>query len=339
MMGNMRLPGLDVVRSLAIFFVIGGHFFFLHTNYRTISFEGWNLFFQGICASLFLVSVPLFLLLTGYLNCNKCLSIGYYKGIIRIIVAYWVYCIISILYRHFFCGESYSVLVWIKKILNFSVVNYSWYIEMYIGLFILIPFLNIIYNNLQQKKGKQILILTFLILTALPPFINRVGYKFVPDNFVALYPVTFYFIGAYIHEYKFKFGKLKLLLILLFLCMLDPMINLIRGDARISVLGGRDSLFYTAIAVIVFLLFYDVDFKSKLITKISLLSLDMYLCSWIFDNLYYGYFKTRCFESQQQFFAFFPIIVPLVFFSSFGVAWLREKASLGLKRIFVKQSV
>lgn len=328
-----RLPGLDIIRSLAIFFVIGGHFFFLHTEYRNVVFEGWNLFFQGMCASLFLVSVPLFLLLTGYLNCNKYLSVGYYEGIVRVVVTYLVYCIISILYRDFFGGESFSVLVWIKKMLNFTVISYSWYIEMYMGLFILIPFLNIIYNNLPEKKDKQILILTFLVLTALPPFVNRVGYKFVPGDFVALYPVTFYFIGAYIHEYKFKFSKLKLSLILLFLCMLDPMVNLTIGNASISALGGRDSLFYTAIAVIVFLLFYDVDFKSKLITKISLLSLDMYLCSWIFDNLYYTYFKAHYFESQQQFFAFFPIIVPLVFFSSFGVAWLREKVNWGIKKI------
>ena len=97
----------------------------------------------------------------------------------------------------------------------------------------------------------------------------------------------------------------------------------------------RNGLFNTITAVIVFLLFYDVDFKSKMITKISLLSLDMYLCSWIFDNLYYTYFKAHYFESQQQFFAFFPIIVPLVFFSSFGVAWLREKVNWGIKKNFV----
>ena len=53
----------------------------------------------------------------------------------------------------------------------------------------------------------------------------------------------------------------------------------------------------------------------------------------IFDNLYYTYFKAHYFESQQQFFAFFPIIVPLVFFSSFGVAWLREKVNWGIKKI------
>ena len=332
MIREKRLAGLDIVRSLAILFVVAHHFD-LHTEFLITPFIGVNMFIQGAFASLFLVAVPLFLLLTGFLNTNKKLTLTYYKGIIRVLSAYLIYSIVTILYRIIINGEHLSVFLWLRQIFNYTAIPYGWYIEMYIGLFILIPFLNIIYNNLSEKKNKQILILTFLVLTALPPFFNQAGYKFVPDDFVALYPVTFYFIGAYIHEYKFKFSKLKLSLILLFLCMLDPIINLMMGNTYRFVLGGRDSLFYTAIAVIVFLLFYDVDFKSKMITKISLLSLDMYLCSWIFDNLYYTYFKAHYFESQQQFFAFFPIIVPLVFFSSFGVAWLREKVNWGIKKI------
>ena len=339
MIKEKRLPGLDIVRSIAIFFVIGGHFF-LHTEYRNAPFEGWNLFFQGICTSLFLVSVPLFLLLTGFLNTNKKLSLKYYRGIIRVLSAYLVYSIITILYRIVVNGATqFSVITWCLKVMDFTVIPYGWYIEMYICLFLLIPFLNLLYNSLKSKNEKLVLIGTFLFLTALPPMLNRLGYKLVPDSFMILYPVTLYFIGTYIHEYKFKFCKLKLSFILLLLCTIDPLVNLVRGNSFIFFLGGRDSIGYIVIAIIVFLLFYDVDFKSKLIMKISLLSLDMYLCSWIFDNLYYGYFKTHYFESQQQFFAFFPIIVPLVFFSSFGVAWLREKANWGLKHIFVKQKL
>ena len=73
-----RLPGLDIVRSLAILFVVAQHFN-LNTEFRQTVFDGTNLFFQGMCASIFFVAVPLFLLLTGYLNINKQLTIGYYR--------------------------------------------------------------------------------------------------------------------------------------------------------------------------------------------------------------------------------------------------------------------
>ena len=337
---NFRLPGLDIVRSLAILFVITGHFF-LNTDFFKSSYSGVNLFIQSVCLTLFGVAVPLFLLLTGYLNSNKQLSVKYYKSISRIIFAYLIYAFITILYRIYFRGEYFPASVWIQLILSYKVIPYGWYIEMYLCLFVLIPFLNIIYRGLKNWQEKCCLIVTFLVLTAAPPLFNRTGFHIIPEQFVDMYPITFYFIGAYIHEYKFKFSKLKLSLILMLLCLLEPAVNLLfRNDGIYSsFLGGRDSFYYILMSVIVFLLFYDVDFKSKLIKKISLLSLDMYLCSWVFDNLYYTYFKAHYFETQPQFFAFFLIIVPLVFFSSFGVAWLREKINWGVKRILVKQSI
>ena len=338
--GKKRMPGLDIVRSLAILLVVAQHFN-LHTEFRETFFVGINMFIQGVFASLFFVAVPLFLLLTGYLNMNKQLSFGYYKGIVRILEAYLVYSVLTILYRYFVNGEHLSIFLWIRQILNYTAVPYGWYIEMYICLFLLMPFLNIIYRNLDSQRKKQWLIVSFLGLTAIPVSINWSATQLLPAYFTSLYPVTFYFIGAYIHEYKPKFSKLWLCVILIILCIADPIFNSIvhlREDF-ISLFMIRNGFFNTITAVVVFLLFYDVDFKSKLITKISLLSLDMYLCSWMFDNLYYGYFKTYYFESQQQFFAFFPIVVPLVFFSSFGVAWLREKANWGLKHIFVKQKL
>ena len=329
-----RLPGLDIVRSLAILFVIAHHFN-LHTEFWVTPFIGVNMFIQGAFASLFFVAVPLFLLLTGYLNSNKELSVKYYKSVVRVLEAYLIYSLLTIVYRYFVNGEHLSVFLWLRQIFNYTAIPYGWYIEMYIGLFILIPFLNIIYKNLDSRKNKQWLIISFLALTAIPISVNWSATQLFPAYFTSLYPVSFYFIGAYIHEYKPKFSKLWLCIVLVILCMTDSVANSIIHfkDSFSPVFTGRDGFINTIIAVVVFLLFYDVDFKSKLITKISLLSLDMYLCSWIFDNLYYTYFKAHYFESQQQFFAFFPIIVPLVFFSSFGVAWLREKVNWGIKKI------
>lgn len=49
---NFRLPGLDIVRSLAILFVITGHFF-LNTDFFKSSYSGVNLFIQSVCLTLF----------------------------------------------------------------------------------------------------------------------------------------------------------------------------------------------------------------------------------------------------------------------------------------------
>ena len=46
----------------------------------------------------------------------------------------------------------------------------------------------------------------------------------------------------------------------------------------------------------------------------------MYLCCYMFDQLYYPWFEEHFFVSQAQFLPWFFVIVPLCFFSSYLVA-------------------
>ena len=105
-----------------------------------------------------MISVPLFLLLTGYLMRKKELSKKYYSGIKKTLSIYILASLACLIYKVLFLNMNYSLFGIIKDILGFSLAKYSWYIEMYIGLFLLIPFLNLIYNNLKTKKEKQTLI-------------------------------------------------------------------------------------------------------------------------------------------------------------------------------------
>ena len=58
-----RAVGLDLVRTLAILFVIAGHFA-LNTPFRQTVFEGVSMFIQGSANPLFATGVPLFIMLT-----------------------------------------------------------------------------------------------------------------------------------------------------------------------------------------------------------------------------------------------------------------------------------
>ena len=89
-----------------------------------------------------MICVPLFLLLTGYLMKNKELSIKYYKGIGNTLFVYVLASIACVLFKNiYYPNEHHNLLL---SILNFTGANYAWYIEMYIGLFFIIPFLNLI---------------------------------------------------------------------------------------------------------------------------------------------------------------------------------------------------
>ncbi|WP_252196529.1 acyltransferase family protein, partial [Bacteroides salyersiae] len=192
-----RNVGLDIIRSFAILFVIAGHFL-MNTSFNSSIFEGGSLFIQAVAKMLFIIGVPLFILLTGYLNTNKSINKKYYKGGVRVIISYLLFSLITIIFRKYYLHESLSWIQWGLKVLDFSAIPYGWYIEMWIGLFLLTPFLNLLYKAIPDQKQKLILIGTLYIMTALPDLLNRYGVHLVPGFWQQCFPLTFYFIGAYI---------------------------------------------------------------------------------------------------------------------------------------------
>lgn len=187
---SSRICGLDLIRVVAIFFVIAGHFFSLNTSYRYVPFTGVSLFIQGMMNSVFTVGVPLFMMLTGYLNINKTSSKKYYKGMVRVLVAYLFFSIVTIAFRTYYLGEELSLVQWGLKIFNYSAIPYAWYIEMWIGLALLAPFLNYLYHAIPTMKQKLLLIATLFVMTALPDLCNRYGVYLMPGYFAkACYPL------------------------------------------------------------------------------------------------------------------------------------------------------
>ena len=87
MQQSQRLFGLDLLRALAILFVLFTHFWG-NTPFLNTPFFGLNLFVQGGLYILVSSGVPLFLLLTGYLNFNKQPDITFYRHIYRVILSW-----------------------------------------------------------------------------------------------------------------------------------------------------------------------------------------------------------------------------------------------------------
>lgn len=324
---GQRICGLDLIRVCAIFFVIAGHFFSLNTSYRDVPFQGPSMFMQGMMNSVFSVGVPLFIMLTGYLNINKTPTRKYYKGMVRVLVSYLIFSLLTILFRVFYMGDDLSLLQWIKKVLNYSAIPYAWYIEMWIGLALLTPFLNYLWRAIPTRNQKTLLIGTLFVMTSLPDLCNRYGIYLFPAYFAqACYPLMFYFMGTFIREYQ-PVIKSWLGWGILSMAMVTPLFNVLivgGGSDVIQIAGGPGGVFLTWIAVAIFLMLYRKDVSvrpiKKWVTHCSMVSLEMYLSCYMFDQLFYPYFKEHFYVSQSQFLLWFFIIVPLVFFTSYILA-------------------
>ena len=216
---NTRNSAMDIIRIVAVFTVISVHFF-LHNGFYSQTVKGAEMYIMVLMRTFFSVCVPLFIILTGYLMSNKTLSKKYYSGIVKTLIVFVLATIVCMVFKTVKYGDPFTIKDFILNTLNFKGANYSWYIEMYIGLFLIIPFLNLAYNNLKDKKQKQILVLTMIGITILPTALNIFNFEnaswwldpkssdtfsaLIPDWWIGFYPITYYFTGCYLKEYGLK---------------------------------------------------------------------------------------------------------------------------------------
>ena len=159
-----RDSSLDILRIVAVFTVLSVHFF-LHNGFYSQTIQGKPMYIAVVMRTLFSVCVPLFMLLTGYLMSKKELSKKYYSGIAKTLVVFVISTLACMIYKNIAQGEILNFKTFILGTLDFTGSNYSWYIEMYIGLFLLAPFLNLAYGKLKSKRQKQVLLITVVFLT------------------------------------------------------------------------------------------------------------------------------------------------------------------------------
>ncbi len=341
-----RNVSLDIIRVIALFCVISVHFFKNNEFYSTI-IMGKRMYIMTLMRTFFMICVPLFIVLTGYLMNKKRICKKYYLGIVKVIVIYIFVSIVCIIYK-ILSGGNFSFTVAIGEILNFTAVDYAWYVEMYIGLFLMIPFLNVLWNNLETKGQKRLLIITFLLLTAIPNIINIyefgvVGWwktpiisndysKLVPEWWKNIYPITYFFIGCYINEFRCCIKKSLLLVLLMGSIIIFGTFNYYRSYGGIFLWGDWQTwgaLPNVVMTMLVFLLLLHIDFSwisekgKRVLGKISGICFGAYLSSWIFDATFYPILNTTV-EYMQDRMVYYFIIVPAVFLCSLLLSYILD---------------
>lgn len=323
-----RNPALDVIRIFALICVIGVHFFAQNEFYVSI-IAGKRMYLMTLLRNAFMICVPLFIILSGYLMSKKTLTKKHYWGLEKTISIYLIISIITIIYKAIFLKEVYPLKSIIFQILEFSGAPYSWYIEMYIGLYLMIPFLNILYNNLKTKKQKQALIFTLLILTSLPNIVN-VHRHILPNWWARIYPITYYFLGCYLHDFPLKISKKKLALLFFITVILFGSFNFTLSYGQNYINGAWQdwgSLPIVVMTLCAFSFIINLNFKkisetTKIIlAKISDLCLGAYLISYIFDQFYYRKLNAYVKEVPLRL-NYFILMVAAVLISSLIASWI-----------------
>ncbi len=199
---------LDLVRSLALVDVVSVHFL-LNSGFYSSPVVGVRMAAMVLLRAFTIICVPLFMLLTGYLVKGSVLR-DYYRRILPIAYTYIIATALCGVYAWVFLGDEPSILGFVWGLLGFSAAPYSWYVEMYVGLFLLVPFLSMLWDALEKRQRKA-LIATVLVVMYLPNLFNTFNLsdpgwwmdpqssgsvtKVLPAWWVGAYPIGYYFVG------------------------------------------------------------------------------------------------------------------------------------------------
>ena len=355
---DKRNSTMDMIRIVSVLLVMSVHFF-LYTGFYDQPMLGKRMFALCAMRTFFTCCVPMFLLLSGYLMWQKKPEKEYYFGLGKTIATYLLAGAACILYRALHMQKAYTLKTALFSFLDYSAAQYAWYIEMYTGLFLLIPFLNLAYHGLKNQKQKQLLLLTMVLLTVAPTLLNSFNLetpgwwaapnstealtRVLPQWWIGLYPVTYYFTGCYLREYGLQMKSRTLALLLGLTTLGFALFNFWRNYG-VGFQYGADILYnywygfqpYVT-AVLLFALLSRAN-AGKLpqgarlcLWKVSDLCLCMYLVSYIFDKLFYERLRAAVPVATDRIY-WAPLAIAGVFLCSLALSALL----LGLQKLLAR---
>ena len=307
-----RFVGIDIVKILACFLVVCVHFFLYSGFYNepiTQEFGQVAIYVRWIAYC----CVPLFMITTGYLMKNKTLSKKYYLGILRVLILYLIISVVCYFfdqhhypYKYDIYG-GYSPWVFIRGLFMFTDAQYAWYVEYYVTIFAIIPFLNLAFNSLKNKNQRLILTATVCLLSIVSQSLF-IGFnpdsqiRLLPGYFTRCYPIAYYFIGAFIREYP-PAPKLinKIYCFIIYAVSLTWLSSSTFQQSITNAEGGgiMKSWHYNdygswpvaVCSTALFLILFDIRSNNKVLGKIlkfiSESTFACYLISYIFDTIFY----------------------------------------------------
>lgn len=362
-----RDPAADILRCLSFCFVVCVHFL-LNSGFYQVTVASSRTLVMLIVRGLFINCVPMFMTLSGYLLCTKTLSVQYYKKIGKTYFSYVLASLACIVFSALHLKKTWTLRSVIVGILEFTAAPYAWYIEMYLGLFLLIPFLNLLYNNIPTQKWKRNLLIIGAVVVFLPSVVNVYNFDsadwwYLPSSSTdyveilpnwwghILYPVIYYFLGCYLREYKVRLNKWVNLFLIVYFVFLSGVYNYWRSYQVAFIWGAwcqYYSLFSLIVTGLVFVFFINRSYRkmpspvSGLLAKTAGLCMNAYLLSWIFDQLLYPALKEHVGAVEDRF-VYFLAVVPINIVLSLLLSYVLQvlqkvMTDVGVKMIgFVKK--
>lgn len=259
-----------------------------------------------VILSITIVHVNSFILLMGYFQYKNKFK---FNKVLDLLGTSWFYRIFIILVFILIFKETLTAGFLFLSLVPIDMNNNYWFINVYVLVYALSPFFNILIKKMNKKQHLALLILLFFCFSLLPLISGNS--IFSNDGHAPIQMIFMYFIGAYLGKYDIlkkgvfsKYSKNKKVVVCIIFFFICAILNLglIKIGAMMQTVNGSilqifgnsivaDRLNYGNPFVIIqtisyFMIFKNLTFKegkfSNLILKISPYCLGVYL---ITENL------------------------------------------------------
>lgn len=274
-----RESGADLFRILGLLFVNALHAC-LYNGFYSAPQDGFAIWAADSFRWLFYGCNAMFMLLTGYLKAHKPWNKNYYKGLVTVLIGYILTCVVSYPIRYFCIGEKDSLLIWAERFVTFS--NYAWYVEMYIGLILISPIINLALQKIESPRKLLFLAGSFVFVTTLH---SATAIDLVPNYWSALYPVTLYVLGGVIRKLKPQFPAWPCLLATALTAMGLGVVSVCTATKGFSTgfTQGYGGFWITVMVVALFLAVYRLNLGEKAGKVLA----------WLSAGVFEGYILSR----------------------------------------------
>lgn len=324
-MQNSKKIELMILRIIATIGVVFLHTCNTHTTNRNLFITSEQQFeFMAIGTASMMWAVPCFLMISGELLLIKDKPISFKiatnKYVKRVFLALITFGIPFSMMEIIVHERNLNLLTFIKAILN--VINgkswsHLWYLYALIGIYLLLPVIKIIIDNIEKCEFEKFIIVLF-ILNFVLPFIDlfagtSINFKLPITGYTLVYLLMGKYISDYVNLRNIK--VIKLFISCLFLLIIQFLLCMY-GENEFLDFVGYNSPITAALSVNIYIifksLFYNKAYKiNECIWKIDRLCFGVYLIHPFFINLTYKMFNI--YPTVYEFYWIFVFVFWLFF--------------------------
>ena len=275
---KQRIIGLDLLRIIAMLMIVTMHYLG-NGNFLNSEENGNFNIIANIMESLSIVAVNCFVLITGCFLANSIFS---WKKVFKLWGETLFYSISIYLVLIITGVHEFSIKEAVKSFLPVITREY-WFINVYLLMYILSPFLNILINHLKKEELKRLIIILLFAFCIMPSCLPGSMNFDTTGGYGIIWFIVIYMVAAWIRLYdiNIKSLKIKRKYYLLFYLVLSLIIASLRITFKVNIMYNSNFILVFFASIFLFLYFKDLKIRleriSNIIVYISSLTFGVYL--------------------------------------------------------------